>query len=284
MLIVLIINKPGIKTLILSDGKTKVSYNMNDQKAREKYEPIMQKNKKTGEVYFTNKDGSIKYNTKERTMTSTRMAETTDARSLVSYNKHTMEVLYADYANSMKSLANKARIEMITTGNLVYNKAAKDVYNTEVSSLNAKLNDALKNSVRERTAQRLANAEIARKKELNPDLKGEDLRKVSQRALTKYRSEVGSVSRKNRSINITDKEWEAIQSGAITERILKQILNNSNPDVLRERAMPKDRKQLSQAQINRIKSMDNSNFSLSQIAEKMNLSPSTVSKYLKGAI
>ena len=276
--------KTRIKTVTLVDGKTKISYNMDNKADRDKYEPIMKKDKKTGKVYFTNKDGSITYSTKERTTPSTRMAEVTDANELVSFNRHSMEVLYADYANSMKSLANKARIELVTTGNLNYNKTAKDTYAAEVSSLNSKLNDALKNSVKERTAQRLANAEIARKKELNPELKGEDLRKVSQRALTKYRNEIGSVSRKKRSINITDKEWEAIQAGAISERTLKQILNNSNPDVLREKAMPKDRKQLSQAQINRIKSMNNSNFSLSQIAEKMNLSPSTISKYLKGEI
>ena len=244
----------------------------------------MKKDSKTGEVYFTNRDGTIKYYTRERTVHSTNMGETTDARTLMSYSKHPMEVLYADYANSMKALANKARMEMLATGNLTYNKNAKETYKEEVSQLNAALNEALKNSVRERAAQRLANDAISKKKAVNPDLKGEDLRKVSQHMLEKYRKEVGSISRKNRSINITDRQWEAIQAGAISERILKQILNNSNPDVLRERAMPKDRKGLSQAQINRIKSMNASNFTLSQIAEKMNLSPSTISKYLKGAI
>ena len=110
----------------------------------------------------------------------------------------------------------------------------------------------------------------------------DDLKKLSQRELTKYRNEVGSVSRKDRAIQITDKEWDAIQAGAISENKLKQILNNSDPSVLRERAMPKTTKGLNTAQINRIKAMSSSNFTLEQIAQKMNLSPSTISKYLKG--
>ena len=46
--------------------------------------------------------------------------------------------------------------------------------------------------------------------------------------------------------------------------------------------MPKNKTGLSQAQINRIKSLANSNFTLQQIANKMNISTSAVSKYLKG--
>ena len=148
--------------------------------------------------------------------------------------------------------------------------------------LEAKLNDALKNSVRERTAVRLASAKINEKKAANPDMKPGDLKKVSQRLLSSYRQEVGSVSRRERAVKITDKEWEAIQAGAISENKLKQILNNSDPDTLRERAMPKAKNTINSAQLARIKAMNNSNFTLNQIAEKMNLSPATVSKYLKG--
>ena len=113
-------------------------------------------------------------------------------------------------------------------------------------------------------------------------MKPDDLKKTSQRSLSKYRSEVGSISRRDRAIQITDKEWEAIQAGAISENKLKKILNNSDPDTLRERAMPKPKNTLNTAQVNRIKAMNASNFTLNQIAEKMNLSPATVSMYLKG--
>jgi predicted DNA binding protein len=242
----------------------------------------MKKDPKTGKVTYTNKDGSISYRTKERTIISTHMAETNDAYTLVSRNKHPMEMLYADYANSMKALANKARKAMVTTGNLQSNSNAKKIYSKEVSDLEIKLNDALKNSIRERTATRLAASEIKRRQEADPDMTPGELKKLSQRMQSKYREEVGSVSRKKRAIQITDKEWEAIQAGAISEHKLKQILNNSDPDSLRERAMPKTKNTLNTAQINRIKAMSDSNFTLNQIAEKMNLSPSTISKYLKG--
>ena len=273
--------KTGKKTVVTASGK-KITYDMNSKVDRDKYEPVMKKNPKTGEVYYTNKDGSITYRTKARTIDSTNMAETNDAHTLVSSSRHPMELLYADYANSMKSMANQARKEMIRTGNLESNPTAKKIYQKEVSSLEAKLNDALKNTVKERTATRLAAAEIKRKKEANPDMKPDDVRKLSQRTQSKYRSEVGSISRRDRAIQITDKEWEAIQAGAISENKLKKILNNSDPDSLRERAMPKAKNTLNTAQVNRIKAMSASNFTLNQIAEKMNLSPATVSKYLKG--
>lgn len=273
--------KTGIMT-VKTDKGTTVSYNMYDPREKEKYEPIMKKDPKTGDVYHTNKDGTITYRTKTRTIDSTKMAETTDAMSLVSSSRHPMEVLYADYANSLKSLANKARIAMVNTGNLETNPNAKKTYAKEVSSLESKLNDALKNTVRERAATRMASAEIKIKKEQEPDIKPGDLKKYSQQTLSRYREEFGSISRRSRAIQITDKEWEAIQSGAISENKLKKILNNSDPDSLRERAMPKDRAKLSTAQINRIKMMNASNFTLSQIAEKLNISTATVSQYLKG--
>ena len=113
-------------------------------------------------------------------------------------------------------------------------------------------------------------------------MKPGDIKKASQQALTKYRSEVGSISRKDRSIKITDREWEAIQAGAISENKLKQILDNTNIDDLRQRATPRTSNSLSTAKVNRIKAMSASNYSLNDIAKALGVSPSTVSKYLKG--
>lgn len=270
-----------MKTLNTTNGKT-ITYNMDSKTARDTYEPVMRKDSKTGEVYFTNKQGNIRYVTEKRTQYSKNMAETDNAYTLVSKRRHPMEVIYADYANDLKKMANKARMEMVKTPRLQYDSNANKVYKNEVSALNVRLNEAKKNSIRERTAERLAASEINRRKELNPDLKGEDLRKVSQRMLTKYRQEVGAIPRKKRSINITDREWDAIQAGAISEHKLKEILDNSDPDVLRERAMPTDKKGLTKTQINRIKLMDKSNFTLAEIAKKLGIPKSTVSNVLKG--
>ena len=122
---------------------------------------------------------------------------------------------------------------------------------------------------------------LSSKKEDNPDIKTKDLKKAAQQSLTKYRQEVGSVSRRDRSIEITDREWEAIQAGAISENYLNRILNNSDIDKLRQRATPKATSEPSQAIINKMKRMANSDYTLAEIAKACNLSPSTVSKYLK---
>lgn len=234
---------------------------------------VTRTNKRTGETVTT---------TKYRHQASTRMKETDDAMSLVSPSRHPMELIYADYANSMKALANQARKEMMSTGKIEYSKTAKATYQKEVDSLMGKLNTALLNTTRERAAQRLANVEVAAKKAADPSMKKSDIKKANQQAISKYRQEVGSVTRKDRNINITDKEWEAIQAGAISENKLKQILDNADIDRLRELATPRATTQLSTAKINQIKAMSAS-YTNAQIAEKLGVSPSTVSKALKGA-
>lgn len=185
----------------------------------------------------------------------------------------------------MKAMANKARVESSKAGKIAYSKDAKRRYQEEYDSLTKKLAIAESNTPRERAAQRMANAAVQRKQkaaeEAGVKLKPKDVKKASQQALTKAREEVGSVSRRDRNIVITDKEWDAIQAGAVSESTLKRILNNCDPDSLRQRAMPKETKVLNQAKINRIKAMSAS-YTIQQIAEKLGVSTSTVSKYLKG--
>ena len=230
-------------------------------------------NKRTGEVTPV---------TKTRMQKSTKMAETDDAYTLLSADRHPMELVYADYANSMKALANQARLEVGNTGKIAYSKSAASIYKAEIDSLDKKLYNAELNTVRERAAQRMANAEIKAKKEAGQISKA-DSKKVGQRALSKYRTEVGSITRKDRNIQITDNEWAAIQAGAISESKLIRILNNTDTAVLRQRATPRTTSTLSTAKVNRIKAMSSSNYSLKEIAEALNLSVSTVSNYLKGA-
>lgn len=271
----------GIVTIRTANGK-KVSYNVNDEAERERYAPVKRVDDTTGEVTFTNKDGDITYRRKTRMQKSTRMAETDDAYTLVSEARHPMELVYADYANTMKAMANRARKELISTGNLKTNDQAKKTYQAEVSSLKAKLNTALLNKPRERLAQLKTNAEISAKIEADPTMKPGDIKKAKQMAISKYRDQVGSITRRKRLINITDREWEAIQAGAISDNLLTKILDNADVDALRQRATPRASKTLSAAQINKIKAMRASNYSLNEIAEACNISASSVSKYLKG--
>ena len=235
-----------------------------------------------GTVSYTNKDGSITYKVNKRLQKSTKMAEADDAYQLVSPAKYPMETVYADYANSMKSLARQARMEVQSTGKIAYSAQAKSTYAKEVKDLETKLDTALKNAPRERLAQIRANAEINAKTAANPGMEKKDVKKASQQALTKFRAEAGSVARSKRSIQITDREWEAIQAGAISENKLKQILANTDVDSLRQRATPRSYSTLSTAKVNRIKSLSASGKTLSEIANTIGVSTSTVSEYLKG--
>ena len=237
---------------------------------------VTKTNKRTGKVTTT---------VKQRITESTKMRETDDANTLVSQYKHPMELIYADYANGMKHLANQARVSLYASGKIAYDKKAKEKYKPEVDSLMEKLDKAESNTPKERAANRIAVARVIQKQkeatESGKEIKAKDVRKMSQQALTKAREEVGSVSRRDRNIVVTDKEWEAIQAGAVSESVLKRVLNNCDPDSLREKAMPKTTTQLTQVKIDKIKSLASS-YTIGEIASKLGISTSTVNKYLKG--
>jgi hypothetical protein len=272
----------GMMSIRTADGK-KVTYDPKDKEAYAKYNPVKRIDPATGKVRYTDRDDTVEYKTKEKTQKSTKMMEVDDANELMSTYQWPKEKAYAEYANSMKDLANRARKEMMTTGNLKMDKNAKLVYAQEVVSLKEKLREAQLNAPKEREAQRKANYTVAQKKLENPNMKSADEKKERQRALTAARVDVGSVSRKKRNINITDREWDAIQAGAISENVLTQILANADVDKLRERATPRATVTLSTARVNKIKQMANSNYSLDEIARSCGCSTSTVQKYLKGA-
>lgn len=226
--------------------------------------------KKTGEVITKQK---------MRTQQSTKMAETDDAYTLVSYRRTKAELAYAEYANKLKSLANEARKEMKATGTLKYSPEAKKAYEPEVTRLQSALALANSNKPRERQAQVLANAKIKEKIEADPDLANDKkmLKKVSQQAIVAARQQVGA---KRHPITISDKEWEAIQAGAISDNVLSQILDSADIDNLRQRATPRTNNELSNGKIALIKARAASGYTNAQIAESLGISASTVSKYL----
>lgn len=277
----------GAATLLSrAKGETPVLKRQGTPQINMKDKPWYDPNKPEGSLIYKTADdvvyelnGKVKY----RTQKSTKMAETDNAYSLISEANTPMERVYADYANKMKSLANQARKEMMTAGKIKYSATAKATYEPEVNSLMSKLNTALKNAPRERQAQLRANAEVNAKKAENKDMKPDDIKKASQRALSKYRAELGSVARRDRAIKVTDREWEAIQAGAISENILMKILANTDSDSLRQKATPKATNTISNAQANRIKAMRASNYTIDEIARALGISTSTITKYSKGA-
>ena len=179
----------------------------------------------------------------------------------------------------MKALANQARKEMINTKDIPYSPEAKVKYTPQVKRLDAALNVALKNAPKERQAQTIANATVQAKKAANPDMTKKELKKAGQQALDKARRQVGA---KRELIEISDIEWEAIQAGAISPNKLQQILNNCNMDTVKQKAMPRSTRTLSDAKINHIATLQASGYTNEQIADKLGVSVSTVIKYMKG--
>ena len=216
--------------------------------------------------------------TKTRTIDSSKMAETSDAFTLVSDpdNPHPKEILYANYANSLKSLANNARKEILATGNLKYSPSAKKTYQKEYDHLLAQLNESEKNRPRERRAQVIMNARYKAAVQADPDLTKEERKKLKSIYLKQARIQCGAERKK---IEISDKEWEAIQAGAITENVLTRILKYADGDRVRELATPKQTKNLSQIKIDSIKSKLKIGYTPKQIAEQMNIPVSIVYKY-----
>lgn len=205
------------------------------------------------------------------------MSTVDDARVLSSGTPQ--ENAYADYANKMKALANKARKEYATTKGLKYSPSANKAYQKEVSELEAALNIAAKNAPRERRAMAIANSIIKAKTQDNPNIDKKELKKMKQLAITNARAKVGADG-KGTKITITEKQWAAIQAGAISDTKLTQILRYTDADTVRKLATPKSVTTLSTAQQNKIKSMRNSGFTIAEIADSLGKSPSTISSYL----
>lgn len=249
-----------------------------NQKGKEWYDPTKPEGslvyKEVVETY-TDKKGKERIRTQE----STKMAETSDARTLMSNDPGTpQEELYASYANTMKRMANEARMEQVSTGRIKYSTEAKEKYKPEREHLLAQLAIAKANAPRERAAQIMANATMEARRQDNPDMTPKEKKKAAQMALTAARQAVGA---QRQTIEISDREWEAIQAGAISENQLYSILKATDIDKLRERATPRETTTLSTAKMNKINAMKASGYTIDEIAEAIGISTSTVNKYLK---
>lgn len=220
----------------------------------------------------------------ERTMTSTKMYEAKDARELSSGTR--MENAYADYANSMKALGNKCRLEYskIPTTQPV-NPEAKKKYSKEVAELKEGVSRAKANEPYEKQANLMAKAAVdARIKELSvigdEEMSQDKIARLSAQELTRARNVVGA-SGKGTKIKLTDSQWEAIQNGAVTTATQKEIIRYADKDRLRQLATPKSQSHsVTKAEASLIRSMAASGNTQKEIAEALGISESTVNAYL----
>lgn len=228
--------------------------------------------KESGRTFIDSKTG------KERMAEDTvsLISETKDARTLSSGT--IQENLYADFSNQLKAMARQARKEAANMPGLKYSPAAAKKYASEVRSLNDKYNTMLMNKPRERKAMLIANASIKAKIQeqgLNPAIDKKEIKKISSVEMQRARDSVGASSRKSKVV-FTDKEWEAIQAGAISDSKLMKILNSSDSDEIVKRAMPKATTVMSSAKISKAKAMLRSGYSYADIAKACGIPESTV--------
>lgn len=229
--------------------------------------------KESGRTYVDPRTG----NTVAATTKVKRILAVDDVRSMSSGTLQ--EEAYADYANKMKDLANKARLEYKATPTLKRSASAAKAFEPEVNRLMAALKVAQLNAPLEREAQRIANARVKAKVQANNITDKDEISKIRRAAISDARNSTGASGKRTR-ITISDGEWTAIQSGAISDTTLSEILRYAEPKTVRERATPRRTTQLSDARISRIKAMANSGHTNAEIAEALGISTSAVSKYL----
>lgn len=262
--------KSGASTLI---SRASAEIRVDDRKPRSAAQggPI---DRATGKKVFENTGATFvnsKGKTVPKTIKSKRLAETDDANTLSSGTP--IEKVYADHSNKLKALANEARKTAVNIKSTPYSPSAKTAYSKEVASLDAKLNLALRNAPLERQAQVLANAVVSQKRQANPGMEASDLKKIKGQALAEARSRTGAHKQR---IDITPSEWAAIQAGAISNNKLKQILDNSDLDQIKQLATPKATTLMTSSKKLRAEAMLASGYTRAEVADALGVSITTL--------
>lgn len=186
---------------------------------------------------------------------------------------------YAEYSNKVRDLANAARKAEYETPNPKVNQAAKKVYHREVASLKAKVKVAQANSPLERQAQRAAQVIIKMKKDENPDMSSEQLKRVKANAIRVARERVDA---KPQRITITPTEWEAIQNGAVASDTLREVLAKSDMDHVRQLAQPKAKLLMQPHNVTLARALLNSGYTRAEVADRLGVSVSTLDRSIGG--
>ena len=247
----------------------------------EYYPKPVTKTVKGEKVPVLDENGKPMWTQERRTISSTKMAEAKDARELLSGPDHIgteVERTYANYANQLKALANKARKASLEVEDQPYSEAAALKYKPEVESLKNSLKIALINKPAERKATALANIILNQKLKDDPSIKEdkEKKKKYANQAISGARLMVGA---KKQTITISPREWEAIQAGAIRKSVLKDILDNTDLDTVTKYATPIEEISITPARQARIKALIAAGHTQTEVAELLGISTSTVNKY-----
>lgn len=205
-----------------------------------------------------------------------RILEVQDVHELSSGTD--MENLYADHSNKLKALANKARLASTTQQNITRSPSAAKAFASEVASLEASLRVAQRNAPLERQAQVLANQALSSKRLANPDMTQDEIKKIKSQLLDEMRTRTGAGKSK---ISITDDEWRAIQSGAISNNKLNDILAHADLDRIKELATPKQAKLMTATKLARARTMLEQGYTQADVANALGVSLTTLKTNIK---
>lgn len=189
-------------------------------------------------------------------------------------SEYVQDKLYSDYVKGVQSIKNTAMKTSMGIKAPAYSKEAKKIYTPEVNSMNEKLNAALLNAPKERQAQILTNKLYY--DNIQKDMSKDQVKKLKARSLAKARVTVGA---KKSQIELSQKEWEAIQAGAVSTQKLVQILENANMDIVRKLATPRELK-LNSAKATRARTMLDKGYTYAEVANIMGVSASTLREEL----
>ena len=225
------------------------------------------RDKETGEYHQVEKTGK-----REK---SYRMAETDNPNTLLSDTPTEIEMSYASFATRLKELAKNARKESraIKTYSKNTDPELKEKYKDEIDSLRKQKTKAISLKPLEKKAQAYANRLFDIFMSDNPDLDEEHYDKQRGKLIEQARKRVGA---KQTRIDITDREWEAIQSGVISASELGSILDYADMDKVKKLAMPRSSTVLSTAQIQYAENAIANGKSVAQIANDLGVSASTI--------
>lgn len=157
-------------------------------------------------------------------MTISKKLAEKDPYELISTNNTQIEQIYAAHSSRLKAMANAARKAALETPNMEYSPTANKAYSAEVESLTNKLKTAQANAPLERQARVLAQKTVSLRRQANPDMDSDELRKLNTSAINEARAKMNA---KKISVEITPLEWKAIQAGAISDHRLGEILKLS---------------------------------------------------------
>lgn len=235
--------------------------------------------KESGRTYIDKKGNEVQATTKAKLLDVTD-----DLHTLSSGTEQ--EKLYANFGNKMKALGREALKESHNIKTVPKDLDAAQEYYDEVQSLKAKVANAEANVPRERYATIVADSRVKAMKNANKDANGKVtldskyLRKASNYIMQDARVQVGASS-KDVKIELSDREWEAIQKNAVSKTFLKKVLKYSDMDLIKERATPRPKGVLTDTQKSIIRRMLRNGYTNAEIASRLGVSASTISKYKK---